>query len=329
MAIKPRPKRQHYVPRFYLEHFADINGMVWSYDLQAESIRPATPENTAVETNFYSVIDAEGEHNDEIENWLQGVEGKASELYPKVLRGERLQGQEKADFAVFIASLFTRSPAIVTAYAELMGKFAQHITDLTMRNRTQFDTEMDRYDADRGVTTSGKERDELFEFAKDKTRYFVEVDKKRGLEALAGTDHLTPIFYDMTWAVFESKDQHLITSDNPVVRVTPPSDHHPIYGDGGFLNKRVNVSLPLSSTRMLGLFWNDKAVVGVHPIGREAGKVYNRQRAHFSERYLYASERDSGIQALGRKYRKPGLRMELQGTGELAPVKVRRGPKNR
>lgn len=324
MAVHPRPKKQHYVPRFYLEHFTDSNGMVWAYDLQTDEIRTGTPENTAIETNFYSVINDDGVYNDEIENWLQGVEGKASELYPRVLRGERLKDQEKADFAVFIASLYARSPAIVTAYAEMSGYMAQHFTNVTFANRTRFETMMDRYDADRGTRTSKKERDETFEFAKDKSRYFVQVDKKRGLQALSVTDHLTNIFYDMTWVVFESKKQHLITSDNPVIQVNPPEDRHPIYGNGGFLNKRTNVSLPLSSSRLLGLMWDATVKDGVHPVGKNQGRLFNRQRAHFSERYLYASERDSGIKALGKKFRKPGLRMEVSGMDALAPVEVKR-----
>jgi hypothetical protein len=324
MGNNPRPKKQHYVPRFYLEHFTDGDGMVWTYDSQGNDVRPATPLNTAVETNFYSIMDDEGGHNDEIEHWLQGVEGKASELYPKVLRGEKLEGQGKADFSVFVSSLYTRSPAMITAYAEFTGYMAQHLNDFVLASRARFDAMMDRYDADKGIETTQKQRDETFAFARDKSRYIIQVDKKRGLRALGVTDRLTEIFYDMTWVVFESPHQHLVTSDNPVIQVSPPDDHHPIYGDGGFLNKRANVSVPLSSSRMLGLAWMADAPKGVHRVPKEQGRLFNRQRAHFSERYLYASQRDAGIQALGQKYRKPGLRMEVSGMRELAPVEVKR-----
>jgi hypothetical protein len=27
-----RTKKQHYVPRFYLDHFKGVDGMVWTYD---------------------------------------------------------------------------------------------------------------------------------------------------------------------------------------------------------------------------------------------------------------------------------------------------------
>jgi hypothetical protein len=324
MAHTPRPKRQHYVPRFYLEHFIDDNGRVWTYDNQKNEVRDSVPKQTAVETNFYSILNDDGGYHDDLEHWLQGVEDKAAQLYPRVLKGETLSGQDRADFAVFLSSLYARSPAIVTAYAEMTGYMVQHLTNLMFADRKRFEDSMDSYDADRGKTTSPADRDKMFEFANDKSRYVLAVDKKRGLSAIGVADNLTPLFFDMSWIVFESRDQHIITSDNPVVRVSPPADYHPIYGDGGFLNKNVNVSIPLTPDRVLVLFWKKDVPSGLLRVNKAQGRTFNVQRAHYSERYLYSSRRDGGIQALGQKYRKPGLRLSISGSEGMAPVEVRR-----
>lgn len=321
-----RAKRQHYIPRFYLEHFADTNGMIWTYDKERDEVRPATAENTAVESNFYSVKDDEDKFLDQLDEWLQGVERKAAPLHLRLLQGDVLEGQDKADYAVFLSSLYARTPTNINAAAEFKGKMVQHMTDVVFRDRDTFNRQMDRYDADTGSTTTAAERDAVFDFARDKSRYVVEVDRKAGLHALGITDRLTPLFMQMHWSVIQCEEQHLITSDNPVVRLTPRADYHPVYGDGGFLNKRTYVTVPLSPLMLLELHWIQLAPPGrILKADRERARLYNRQRAHFSNRYLYASRHDSGIRALARKHRGSGPRLTVSGEENMAPVKVRRG----
>lgn len=325
---KSRKKRQHYVPKFYLEYFTDADGKVWTYDTANGDVRSGTPQNTAVETNFYSIKDESGEYVDALEDWLADVEGKAAPLYPKLLRGEILADQEKADFSVFLSSLYTRSPAMVHANAELLGKMVQHVSDVVLQDRERFERVMDKVDAEAGKTTPPHKRDEAFAFARDKSRYVVEVDRKRGLQGMGATDKVTDILFRMNWIVVGCQDQHLITSDSPVVRVTPPDGYHPIYGDGGFFNKRVFVTVPLTPSMMLELSWADHPGPGIYPADKQRGRLYNRQRARFSERYLYASRRDAGIKALGKKFAEPGVRYETSGSNRLAPVVVKRRLEN-
>jgi len=321
---KNRTKRQHYVPRFYLAYFADAEDMVWTYDTERNEVRAGTPENTAVETNFYSTKDEAGEYIDVLEEWLGGVEEKAAPLYPKLLMGEVLSDQEKADFAVFLSSLFTRTPAMITASAELKGYMAQHMSDVFLADRKRFDQVIDKFDAEHSKTTTPKERDDIFEFARDKSKYVMEVDRKAGLRAMGATDALTGIFFQMSWVVFHCERQHLITSDNTVVGLTPREDYHPIYGDGAFMNKRTYVTVPLTPSKLLELRWTDQTPPGLYEADRQRGRLYNRQRAYFSERYLYSSQRDAGIQALGQKHKTPGVRFAASGMDRLAPVEVKR-----
>ena len=321
---KNRTKRQHYVPRFYLAYFADAEGMVWTYDTEHNEVRAGTPENTAIETNFYSIKDEAGEYVDALEEWLSGIEDKAAPLYPKVLKGEALAGQEKADFSVFLSSLYTRSPAMIRAMAEVTGMIAQKVADVVFSNREGFEHYMDKVDAEEGKTRTPVEREAILEFAKDKTKYVFEIDRKVGLEGMGATDRLTDIFFRMNWMVVECQRQHLITSDNPVARLTPREDYHPIYGDGAFLNKRTYVTVPLTPSKLLELRWTDQTRPGLYEADRQRGRLYNRQRAHFSERYLYASQRDAGIQALGQKHKIPGVQLAASEMDRLAPVEVKR-----
>ena len=327
MTITPRPKRQHHVPRFYLEYFVDQNGDVWTYDNTKKTIRNSIPKETAIESNLYSGLNEQGKYIDAIEKLLEGIEDKAAAIYPKVMRNEIITGQERADFSMFIATLYTRSPAMMNTYAEMTGYMAQHITSATMSNRTHFESSINEYDQAQGTITTQMERDKLFAFAKDKSNYTIQVDKKRGLSALGIADAIAPIILDMNWFVFESVDQHLITSDNPVVQVNPITDRHPVYGDGGFINRNSNISLPLSNRFLLGLAWLEVQPNKIRAITKQKGRSMNTQRAYFAERYLYASQRDAGISDLGQKYKGTGIRFRISGMDKMAPVEVKRNLK--
>lgn len=319
-----RTKKQHYVPRFYLDHFKDSEGHIWTYDKKGEDVRFARPEETAIETNFYSVIGEDGEYIDALEDWLAEVESLAAPLYPKVLKGEILTGDDRVAFSLFIASLHVRSPAMVNAVAKSYGEMAQIVTDFALSTRERFEQSMYKMDEENGEITPKDVRDKVFEFQANKDLWKMNVDKRVGLMNIDAAPNLSHIIHDMSWITVEPENQHLITSDNPVVRITPREYIHPIYGDGGFVHKKVFVTLPLSPNRMLEMFWGEQPSKGVRRVDKERGKLYNRQRAGFSERYLYSSRRDAGIRALADKHHEPGLRINIGHPGKRAKVELKR-----
>ena len=321
---KSRPKRQHYVSRFYLEYFEDSDGLVWTYDTAGNDIWPASPENTAVQANFYSPKDESGEYLDNIEDWLAGVETTAAPLYARVIDGKVLADQERADFSVFLASLYARSPANIRASSEFQGYAMQFAFDAYLSDRDQYDRLVDRIDEAKGEATSKEERDRSFEFGRDKDGYTLEINQHAGLLGIKVTDRLAPILFKMNWDLIIVDEQHLITSDNPVVRVTPPEDYHPVYGDGGFYGKRTWVTIPLSPTRLLRLTWSDDPEGRILRGNKQHGRLFNRQRAYFSEKYLFASKNDSGIRALGQKHKETRPRIQMTGMDRMAEVKVKR-----
>ncbi len=319
-----RTKRQHYVPRFYLSHFAAAEGIIWTYDCQRDEVRPNSPENTAVETNFYSVKSDDGTYDDRLEKWLSEVESKAAPLYEALVAGKIPVDQEKADLAVFLASLHTRSPALITAAAELKGAMTQRLMDFIARDPVKFDLSIDQWARATGQVIDKEQREKLRAFIQDKERYSMDVLRQAGLSAMGATDKIAEIFFGMRWILVRCKEQHLITSDNPVVRLTPPEAYHPIYGDGGFLNKKAYVTVPLNANMLLEMGWAKELPEGLYAANKERGRLYNRQRARFAERYLFASRRDAGIQALAKKYAEPGVRIAMEPSAKLAPIKVKR-----
>jgi hypothetical protein len=78
----PKIKFQHYVPRFYLEGYADLNGMVWVFDKLARRIFSAKPENIAGENYYYDVpkIESSLGLNQPLEKAFWQHESEASKL---------------------------------------------------------------------------------------------------------------------------------------------------------------------------------------------------------------------------------------------------------
>ena len=78
----PKIKFQHYVPRFYLEGYADLNGMVWVFDKLAKRIFSAKPENIAGENYYYDVPQIESPLglNQTLEKAFWQHESEASKL---------------------------------------------------------------------------------------------------------------------------------------------------------------------------------------------------------------------------------------------------------
>jgi hypothetical protein len=74
------PKSQHFIPRLHLQHFAGPSpkGQVWTYDAVAAKTWSAIPEETAVQTHFYSAEKDDGSMDTRIEEFLSSVESLAA-----------------------------------------------------------------------------------------------------------------------------------------------------------------------------------------------------------------------------------------------------------
>lgn len=319
----PRPKKQHFVPEMHLKHFGGTRpaGMVWTYDNHTGTARPSLARETAAQTNFYSAPAEEGQHDDSIEEWLAGVENEAAAPYEMLLAGEIPQDQARADFSVFLSSMFARSLATRRMYAEIIAAGHQAIAKVITATPQCFEEHIKRFEAEEGPIDQHI-RERLYDFARDSTRYDLVVSREATLKALLLSDKLLKVFFEMGWQVLVSEQQHLISSDSPVTRASP--DDQP--GGGGFIHRQVEVTFPLSPTHCLLLTWR-RDLSGFRPISRSIARMINVERAQHAERFLYADRFDGGIQRLGQKYKRIGLRMTFSGlinSDELPDIEVDR-----
>lgn len=299
--MSSRTKKQHIVPRFYLSKFCDQDGLVWTYS-GGDKPRGDIPEATAVETNFYSPIGADGERFDEAEKLLAEIEGNAAPLWDNLCAGKVLVGEEREHIALFLAAQYLRSPSTVRAGAEMMASLVHHTAQFITANKEAHNQSVDKYEDETGNKISPEEREKMREFMSDPNNFSINVLRSAGLPMLGGIGNLANIFLHMKWVVGRSKDQHLVTSDSPATRVSDPKTHSPVYGDGAFANKTVRVSFPLTPSRIIELTWQGEERERVVEIPKTMAREMNGIRAAQAERFVYSSESDFGIAKLCKKW---------------------------
>lgn len=250
----------------------------------------------------------DGSYIDDVDEKLAEIENAAAAPYRKLLRDEIPRGQDRADFAMFIATSFSRSPALIRSHAEAYARSAQLRMRMYAENRERFDQLVDKMEHDTGQRI--EQRDEVFAFINDPERYGLEVTEKRGLVAIGVADELAPLFYERHWYVVDAVGETFITSDNPVQRWVPRDSIHPILGDGGFKNERAEVSYPLSPSRLLVIsgqrFDRTRIQAGPQQVWN-----FNRMRAANAEDLLFADRLDERLSALIHEFRDERPRMSI------------------
>ena len=301
-----RAKRQHVVPRFYLDRFCDNEGMVWVYGAGQEPMA-RKPKDTAIETNFYSPIVEDEKRFDGAEETLAKIEAAAAPLWEELMSGKVMQDEARENFAIFLAAQYLRSPVAIGAGAQIAGHVANHCLQMHLASKLE---------SDGAESVVDREIREIFA---DPDNYKIDVLREAGLMMLAGIESLACVFLNMTWTVGWSGEQHLITSDSPVTRISDPRTHDPNYGDGAFANRTVRVNFPLAPDRMLELTWSGGQRERIVEIPKALARKMNHVRAAQAGRFLYANQRDSGIRKLCEK-QLGGERKAIIKSGRHDPV---------
>ena len=104
-----KPKRHHYLPQFYLEHFCKEQKF-WVFDRERGEIRIQTPINTALQAYYYSRTDEHGNRETGIEELLADIESETKGVIEKLIAREKITGEEKSTLSMFVAFMFSRVP---------------------------------------------------------------------------------------------------------------------------------------------------------------------------------------------------------------------------
>ncbi|MFD2836537.1 DUF4238 domain-containing protein [Azotobacter vinelandii] len=86
------PKRQHFVPKFYLEGFTS-DGLLAVFDRVSGEIRKQQPQNTAVVGHLYTFEDHQDRKRFDLEVLFSYIEEEAAPILKSLVQGDRISPQ--------------------------------------------------------------------------------------------------------------------------------------------------------------------------------------------------------------------------------------------
>lgn len=309
-------KRHHFNPILHIRRFVGDapKGQVWTYDKREGHVRPAKPANTAVQAHFYSFERDDGTMDTTMEDCVSKIESDAAPVYEALLQGKTPDDpQARADFALFLALMYVRTPTMRRMAAEMQGRGLQTFGYAHVANPKAFDSLVRRIEQEGGPSFDAEQKERVRQVLLNPSNFVMEVSGQHMLPIVLGAiDKLTPILFAMKWSIVRPVGGFYITSDNPMVRVVDvdPKTRHQ---DGGFLNKTARVIYPLSPDRLLFMSWNHHAPE-VDFYAPQGVTDVNRALAAHADRYLYAHIKDDKLSQLAAEFRDTRLAMTTQGS---------------
>lgn len=253
------PKRQHFLPRFYLEGFAR-DGLVSLYDREADEYRRQQPVNTGVIGHFYTMTDDQGRKRYDLERELSSVEAKAAGAIKKLLKRQTLTSEERSELAIFIALAGFRTPDAVDSVKHLNGQMISRLTKLML---SDLETVKDQL---RGKPDAPSTEEELTQHAKamiefaQSDNYTVETDHQWAVGmAVSQAMAIAPILAGRDWLILhrDSERCSFVTTDSPVMLTTLAPRPAGFWSRGvGFANRDAMVAFPLTQSCAIHIFGN-------------------------------------------------------------------------
>lgn len=274
------PKRQHYVPKFYLKEFATNEtyakkdkAQIHIYDLKNEEKSIRNIKTIAYEQYLYSPKDEDNPRSSYMEDKLASIESLMSQIWKEFATTRMgLTPSMKKGISLFIATLILRHPDNIPKNKEKRILMANDILNHIPEGETQFT-----------FSAKGKEtiidlqevKDSLNSTQYDESIFFIENIEHQSILIIEE-------LMKKKWSIIASEEKVFITSDRPVIISNSET------GLLGVGSKGVVISLPLSPTRLLILEdnINNEDDLTEYPLNKGHASVFNSPIWSNAYRYI-------------------------------------------
>lgn len=280
------PRAHHYLPQFYLKGFSRGDHL-WIYDRYKKEFREQTPKNLAVANDYYTVTDANGNKNTDIEKFFSVIEGKASPVIRKVAKRNLITDEERDILASLVASFFVRVPDFEKSTDEYNDKMLRQMSKFMYCNEKHTKIIMDNYERDTGEKLDISPA-ELMHFVHE-DKYSIKVDRAFHLRIMFDCGKVTAhLLRQMDWVfIYAPKGSSFITTDNPFTLI-PPAEYNEFFGVG-VLTKGATKFVPLSQDVAVLIRDVGNKIEGGYP-NRNLVKTLNYRIAANSDRFVIARD---------------------------------------
>lgn len=213
------PKKQHYLPRFYLAGFGE-NGKVWVHKKESGVYELRNPKTLATKHHYYTVLDEEGIKDATVENVLGTVESTAAQIIAKLETPEIITISDKIHLAQFVALMKFRVPAFERWFADFSeATIKQKMKDdfPSVESISEKMKEMDGYDPAEPDRAEG-----IFQGLQDPKYRVVPNASARIAAMLSATLEISRLLAFMEWTLLVAPEGvSFVTTDDPVLVLGP------------------------------------------------------------------------------------------------------------
>lgn len=288
---KPRPhKRQHWVPRAYLEAWCDPatpegqQPYVWRFEKDGNSRSRKSPKNIFHATDLYTIQLPDGKRELAIEHGLAGLESEFVYIRDEVLaRRNRISDKHRILLCAFVAAMKARSRSQLEHLHSEFRRIFGHITEF--KEMMEARPPHERALAARQVSPPGG-NSRTWDYEDMRT-----VTEGPVAPWVAGiTAAQLPYLTQMNFAVLTTTSElGFITSDSPCVWFDPESyKRHPLNRGTGLGYPSIEITLPASPRQMLFLSWSDLAGYIDDVPDRVLDDLNRRTRFHAHQHFVVA-----------------------------------------
>lgn len=253
------PKKQHVVPRFYLDNFSK-DGRLSVYDRQKNEFRVQTPHNTGAITHYYTFTDSEGRRRFDLEHLMCEYEGRAAKIIRKLSAKERLSDQERSDMAIFVAMMGFRTPDQIETLKAANGEMIKRLSQVIFGSETlaKIAVKQNPKNASLSEDEIEEQARQLREFVQ-RDQYTVETDHQWALGmSMNMFAKVADILVRRNWVIMhrDSDKRSFITTDAPLILTLMQPRQNTFYGIG-FANSDAMVVFPLTQSSVLIMYGFD------------------------------------------------------------------------
>jgi hypothetical protein len=282
------PKRQHYVPRFYLAGFCRQGGRLWLRDGEKRQTRSDRPENVAVINHYYSV-EKDGQRDNTIEKGFAELEGSTMPLIAALAAGEQLKQESKDNLSLYAAFQWMRVPDFQRGVDKIGEHFVRKTMNMMFQDVEDIKKSLEEFTAKTGEVVDVNPAKLLDMFQNDGIK--VDIKRRLSLEMmLKQAEPMANYFRQMNWVILHAEGAcSFVTSDNPLILVPPENFPRNSWRGCGIITPGCRKILPLTDSCCLMMLDRGDLIVH-HKANRMDIRNINRNIAGHVSRFLFARD---------------------------------------
>lgn len=304
---------QHFVPTFYLKKFTGEAGLLEILDIRSGEIKKRkNPSQVCYGKFFYAInTGTQDDISQQVESVLSEIESQISERYDnickKILQGKPLLEEDRYTLALFMATLWIRSPYM----RNMLNGMSEKLIKEMMYARSfhpGLSEEVKKNFAKRGEEISDEDIEGMRELMRGK-EYGVEFDNREHLLLFGELEGFTNLCFGKKWRFYIAHgNTKFLTSDTPVTEVS--TSKNTFYGNSFF--ERLHY-LPLTPSILLELSnpFEEGKKVKRKWISDDKVLDFNLLKLKQTKDYAYAQKRED-LNAMQKFHQKNHLIRLLQ-----------------